>query len=195
MQTVFTRQDWKQFEKNYGELMRWNAIKKKENNNEDYLWDTFKMATKIKNNMRLTNGCSNFEDFHSPTLYMSMKLKLIEDENIQKLLQDFYLYDECNYNAIVYGKKMIEHCNANYDSYIEAIFRLAEENIDGFYESYKFPHTRLYTYGSKMRFAKLDENGQIYYDKPEEKPISKKDLMELHKKRLKEILGDDYDED
>lgn len=177
MQTVFTRQDWEQFEKNYGDLIRWDLKKKKENNDEYYLWDTFAMATKIKNNMRLTNGCCNFEDNYSPTLYMSMKLKLIEDKNIQKLLQDFYLYDECDYNTIIYGKKMIDACTENYDSFIEAIFRLAEENINGFYESYKFPHTLQYTYGSKMRFAKLDENGQIYYDKPEEKPISKEEFM------------------
>lgn len=183
MQNPFTRQEWEQFRKNYSDLIRLDEKMKKENNGEFFLWDTFIMATKIKNNMRLTNGCHDFEDRFSACHYIAIKLKLIEDKNIQKLLQDFYLYDECDYNAVVYGKKMIDACVENYDSFIEAILRLAEENINGFYEQYRYPYTLAYRSGSKMRFAKLDKNGQIYYDVPEEKPISKEDFMkEMEKK-------------
>lgn len=183
MRSEYLPTDWEQFDKNYRELTKKDNTLKEENNNEDYLWDTYKMSSKIKNNMVMTNGDHDFHIALNPCTYMARKFKFVEDENIKNLLYRFYRYDECNYNAEIFGTKIIDLCNKYCCSYIFTIFWALCENDNNFKELFFVPTGHLFKLGFKMKWARLDENGELHYIEP-----TKTYSFEEDKNELLEIL-------
>lgn len=166
MRSEYTSKDWNKFEENYSELTKKDNTLYEQNGNKDYLWDTYEMSTKIKNNMILTNGDHDFHLALNPCTYMARKFKFVKNENIKNLLYRFYRYDECNYNAELFGTKIIDLCNKYGCSYIFTIYWELCKNDKDFENFYFVPITHLYRQSSKMNWARINENGNLYYTEP-----------------------------
>lgn len=146
------------------------------------------MSTKIKNNMVMTNGDYDFHIALNPCTYMARKFKFVEDENIKNLLYRFYRYNECNYNTEIFGTRIIDFCNNYSCSYIWAIYCLLTQNNNNFKELYFVPIGHLHKQSGKMQWARLDENGELYYVEPTKTYSFNEDKKELLKilKQIKE---------
>lgn len=188
MSTNISNKEWKEYKQNFIDIIHNDAALACNNGHTPYLWDTLEMAVKIKNNMQKTNDDSKFSIDLDPCIYLSAKLKLIKDNNIINLLQNFYKYNECDYNYILYDKKIIDWCNERHRSYIDVINILLCENDENYYNLFKMPLDLLYSRGDKMRFAKINNNNEIYYENPDK--ISQLELEKEQKERLQRILGD-----
>lgn len=174
MQSNYTHKDRENFRRNAAIVTDRAINLKDENGNKNALWDIYEMSIMIKNDMKVTNGDWGFEHIIDPLIYLSAQLKFVKDKNVLNLLVCFYKYGIRDYNAEIYGTKIIDFCNAHGVSYILAIYYLARDN-GGFNDGdfYEMPLYLLFKCGYKMRFAKLDEDGRLYYEEPpEEEPFT-----------------------
>lgn len=174
MSCRYTLQDWNRFKSNMGIINYRAAHLIDSETGKEVLWDILHMSSKIKNDMKLTNGDHDFSYAIDPTIYLAAQLKFVKDKDTLELLWNFYRYDECDYNAKIYGTKIIDFCNEHGVSYILAIYYLSRDN-GGFAENdfYDIPIGCLYKQGHKMCWAKLSSNNTLYYVEPEEEIYSK----------------------